>query len=114
MDVLPEIADALKGRAKIMIDGGFCRGTDVVKALAAGADLVGLGRMQCYALAAAGQGGLVRMLELLEDETQRSLGLAGATRLSELDRTGLHPAQPVGLPHVLSAFPLLHIDDYRY
>jgi hypothetical protein len=54
------------------------------------------------------------MLELLEDEVQRSAGLAGATRLSDLDKTCLHPAPPVGLPHVLSAFPLLHIDDYRY
>jgi glycolate oxidase len=114
MDALPEIVDAVKGRAKIMVDGGFCRGSDIVKAIAAGADLVGLGRMQCYALAAAGQGGLVRMLELLEDETQRSLGLLGVTCLSELDRSCLHPAQPVGSPHVLSAFPLLHIDDYRY
>lgn len=114
MEVLPEIVDAVKGGAKIMIDGGFCRGTDVVKAIAAGADLVGLGRMQCYALAAAGQGGLVRMLELLEDEIQRCLGLLGVTRLSGLDKSCLHPAQPVAVPHVLSAFPLLHIDDYRY
>src|SRR3954464_15036532 len=62
MQVLPEIVGAAAGRAKIMIDGGFCRGTDVVKALAAGADLVGMGRMQCWALAAGGEAGVIRML----------------------------------------------------
>src|SRR3954447_10552481 len=45
MHVLPEIVDAVKGRARIMVDGGFCRGTDIVKAIASGADLVGIGRL---------------------------------------------------------------------
>src|SRR5207253_4461353 len=67
MEVLPEIVDAVAGRAKILIDGSFCRGTDIVKAIAAGADLVGIGRMQCFALAAGGQAGVLRLLELLED-----------------------------------------------
>jgi glycolate oxidase len=114
MDVLPEIVDAVKGRAKVMVDGGFCRGSDVIKAIAAGADLVGLGRMQCYALAAAGQEGLERMLEILEDEMQRCAGLAGATRLSALDRSCLQRAPAAGPVGVLSAFPLLSIDEYRY
>jgi glycolate oxidase len=114
MDVLPEIVDAVAGRARIMIDGSFCRGTDIIKAIAAGADLVGLGRMQCYGLAAAGAAGIVRMLELLEDEVQRSLGLLGVTRFAELDRSYLHPAAPTNPPHVFSAFPLLRIDEYRY
>jgi glycolate oxidase len=113
-DVLPEIANAVRGRAKIVVDGGFCRGTDIVKGIAAGADLVGLGRMQCYALAAAGQAGVVRMLELLEDEVQRCLGLLGVARCSELDRSHLRPAPPVTVPQALSAFPLLAIGDYRY
>ena len=114
MDVLPEVVDAVAGRAKILIDGGFYRGSDIVKAIASGADLVGIGRMQCYALAAAGEAGIVRLLELLEDEVQRSLGLLGVSNFSELDRSYLHPAPPVNLPHVLSAFPLLKIEDYRY
>src|SRR5205085_3243289 len=75
MHVLPEIVDAVKGRAKIMVDGGICRGTDIVKAIAAGADLVGIGRLQCWALAANGEAGVSRMLELLEDEVLRCLGL---------------------------------------
>jgi glycolate oxidase len=114
MEVLPEIVTAVAGRAKIVVDGSFCRGTDIVKAIASGADLVGLGRLQCYALAAAGQAGIVRMLELLEDEVRRCLGLLGVGKFAELDRSYLHPAEAVTVPHVLSAFPLLKIDDYLY
>jgi len=114
MHVLPEIADAVKGRAKIMIDGGFCRGSDVVKAIASGADLVGIGRLQCWALAAAGEAGVQRMLELLEDEVVRTLGLLGATSFAEVDKSMLHPATPTNIPSVFSAFPLLHIEPYRY
>jgi isopentenyl diphosphate isomerase/L-lactate dehydrogenase-like FMN-dependent dehydrogenase len=114
MEVLPEIVDSVGGRARIMIDGAFCRGTDIIKAIAAGAHLVGIGRMQCFGLAAGGAAGVMRMLELLEDEVQRCLGLLGVTRLAELDRSCLAPAAPTSLPHVLSAFPLLRIEDYRY
>jgi isopentenyl diphosphate isomerase/L-lactate dehydrogenase-like FMN-dependent dehydrogenase len=114
MDVLPEIVEAVDGKAKIIVDGGMARGTDIVKAMAAGADLVGLGRMQCYALAAGGEGALVRMLELLEDEVQRCLGLLGVTQFADLNREHLHRAPSPTVPHVFSAFPLLKIDDYRY
>src|SRR3984885_14687178 len=114
MHVLPEIVTAAAGRAKIMVDGSFCRGTDIVKAIASGADLVGIGRLQCWALAAAGENGIVRMLELLEDEVIRCLGLLGVTKFAELDKSYLHPATPTNLPHVLSAFPLLDIEPYRY
>jgi len=114
MEVLPEIAEAVGGRARLMVDGGFCRGTDVIKAIAAGAQMVGLGRMQCFALAAAGEAGLLRLLEILEDEIRRSLGLLGVTSFAELDASYLHPAAPTNAPHVLSAFPLLGIDEYRY
>jgi isopentenyl diphosphate isomerase/L-lactate dehydrogenase-like FMN-dependent dehydrogenase len=114
IEVLPEIVSAVDRRAKILVDGSFCRGSDIVKAIATGADLVGIGRMQCYALAAAGQGGIVRMLELLEDEVTRCLGSLGVNTLAELDRSYLHPAAPTNPPHVLSAFPLLKIEDYRY
>ncbi len=114
MDVLPEVVEAVAGRAKILIDGSICRGTDIVKAIAAGADLVGIGRMQCFALAAGGAAGVLRLLELLEDEVQRCLGLLGVIGFAELDRSYLHPAPPANPPHVLSAFPLLRIEDYRY
>jgi glycolate oxidase len=114
MEVLPEIVDAVAGRAGIIIDGGFCRGSDIIKAIAAGAQLVGLGRMQCYALAAAGQAGIVRMLELLEDEVIRSMGLLGATSFGKLDASYLHAAAPSNVPSVFSAFPHLEIAPYRY
>jgi isopentenyl diphosphate isomerase/L-lactate dehydrogenase-like FMN-dependent dehydrogenase len=114
MHVLPEIVSAVAGRAKIMVDGSFCRGSDIVKAIAMGADLVGIGRLQCWALAANGEAGILRMLELLEDEVIRSLGLLGVRSFAELDKSYLRSATAANLPHVFSAFPLLEIDPYRY
>src|SRR5207247_3340718 len=107
MEVLPEVVAAVGGRATIMVDGGFLRGTDVVKAIAAGAQCVGVGRLECLGLAAAGPPGLVRALEMLEDEIRIALGLMGASSLAALDRSYLHPATPVMPAHATSAFPLL-------
>jgi glycolate oxidase len=104
--VLPEVVAAVRGRAKIIVDGGFCRGTDVVKAIAAGADLVGLGRLYCYALAAAGAPGVQQMVALLTEEVTIALGLLGVASLDQLDANCLAPALPVVAPHVHSAFPL--------
>ena len=113
-DALPEVVEAVAGRAKVIVDGGFYRGTDVVKAIAMGASLVGLGRMQCYGLAAGGQPGIVRMLELMEDEIIRTMGLLGAASYGKLDPTMLHAAVPLANPaHVFSAFPHLDIAPYR-
>jgi isopentenyl diphosphate isomerase/L-lactate dehydrogenase-like FMN-dependent dehydrogenase len=114
MEILPEIVAAVGSHGGVIVDGGFARGTDIIKALAAGARLVGLGRMQCYALAAGGETALVRMLEILEDEVRRALGLLGVTRFSALDGSYLRAAAAVTPPHVLGAFPLLRIEDYRY
>ena len=107
MDVLPEIVAAAGDRATIMVDGGFMRGTDVVKAIATGAHVVGIGRLECLGLAAAGVPGLVRALEILEDEIRICLALLGVTSLGALNRSYLAPATPVCHPHVTSAFPLL-------
>ncbi len=108
MDLVPGIVEAVGGRATVIVDGGFVRGTDIVKAIALGADAVGLGRLYCYALAAAGAPGIVRMLEILEDEVKSALGLLGVTRLSELDPTYVQRGAPAVLtPSALSAFPLL-------
>jgi glycolate oxidase len=105
--VLPEIVDAVAGRAQVYVDGSFNRGADIVKAIALGADGVGIGRTACYGLAAAGRAGLVRVLELLEDEIVRTLGLLGVTRWDQLDRSYLAPGPQLGTPGVLSAYPLL-------
>jgi glycolate oxidase len=105
--VLPEVVAAVRGRARIVVDGGFCRGTDIVKGIAAGADLVCIGRLYCYALAAAGGAGVQHMLALLGEEVMIALGLLGVPSLGQLDATCLAPAQPVTTPHVHSAFPLI-------
>jgi isopentenyl diphosphate isomerase/L-lactate dehydrogenase-like FMN-dependent dehydrogenase len=112
-DVLPEVVKAVAGRARIIVDGAFQRGSDVVKALALGADLVGLGRMPCIGLAAAGVPGCVRVMELLEDEIRIALGLLGVTRWKELDASYVHHGAPVvTVPRVTSAFPLLDEPGY--
>ncbi len=105
--VLPEVVEAVGGRARVWMDGGISRGTDLVKAIILGAELVGIGRLYCYGLAAAGQDGVRRVLELLEDEVQTCLGLLGAASFAQADRSMLHPVAPVTMPHVHSAFPLL-------
>lgn len=107
LDVLPEIVKAVDGKAEIIVDGGFMRGTDVVKAMAMGADAVGLGRLQGMALGAKGREGVVRMLELLKTEIHICLGLLGVTSFAELNESYLHPVAPVEIPGPLSAFPLL-------
>ena len=105
--VLPEIVAAVAGRAEVWVDGGFMRGTDVVKAFALGASTVGLGRLPCLGLAAAGVPGLVRTLEILEDEIRTCLGLLGVTSFAELTPQHVAAAPPVSEPGVFSAFPLL-------
>ena len=113
IDVLPEIAAAVDGRAEIIIDGGFVRGTDVLKAIALGADAVAIGKLQGWALAAAGEEGLVRALELLEGEIKRDMGLLGIARLDEIDSDYVTAAKPVCQPHAFSAFPHLPEDIFR-
>lgn len=105
--VLPEVVEAVGGRARVWMDGGISRGTDLVKAIILGAELVGIGRLYCYGLAAAGQDGVRRVLELLEDEVQTCLGLLGAASFAAAEKSMLHPVAPLVVPHVHSAFPLL-------
>jgi isopentenyl diphosphate isomerase/L-lactate dehydrogenase-like FMN-dependent dehydrogenase len=107
MDVLPEVVATVGDRSTVMVDGSFLRGTDVVKALILGAKIVGIGRLPCFGLAAAGEPGLLRVLEILEDEIRTCLGLLGVDRFAALDRSYVHPATPVATAHVTSAFPLL-------
>jgi len=110
IDTLPEIVDAAGDNADVMIDGGFMRGSDIVKAMALGADAVGLGRLQGLALGAGGRAAVVRMLEILEIEIRICMGLLGVTSYDELTVDHLHQVPAVELPHPLSAFPLLYED----
>ena len=112
IDVLPEVVAAVRGRATIIVDGAFMRGTDIVKGIALGAHAVGIGRLSCCGLAAAGQAGLVRVFELLEEEIRICLALLGVDRLSAVGPSYLHPATPVRPAHVTSAFPLLEEEGY--
>lgn len=112
IDTLPEIVDAVSGRAQVWVDGGFCRGTDIAKAIALGANGVGLGRMMCYALAAAGSDGVIRMLELLELEYRTALGLLGVRTADALNPDFVRKVEPLSNNSnndsaLLSAFPLL-------
>ena len=105
--VLPHIVSSVGGKAEVWVDGGFMRGTDVVKAIALGASAVGLGRLCGLGLAAAGVPGLVRTLELLEEEVRICLGLLGATCWTEITPQHIASAPPVSDTHVFSAFPHL-------
>jgi glycolate oxidase len=106
--VLPEVVEAVGGRAEVWVDGGFMRGTDIVKAMALGASAVGIGRLQGLALAAGGEAALVRALELLQDEVKRTLGLLGVTSFGELGPGYVTAVAPIARETWLdSAFPLL-------
>jgi (S)-mandelate dehydrogenase len=85
MDVLPEIVQAVGDRLTVLLDGGIRRGTDVIKALALGAHAVMLGRATLYGLAAGGEPGVQRALEIMHSEIDRALGHLGCNSVSELN-----------------------------
>jgi glycolate oxidase len=107
IEMLPEIVGAVGGKAEIVLDGGITRGSDVVKALALGANAVAIGKLQGWGLGAAGQAGLVRVLEFLESEIMVTMGLLGVTRLDQLRPAYVCKTEPVGPAHEMSAFPNL-------
>jgi len=107
--VLPEIVSSINGKAEVWVDGGYMRGSDVVKAIALGAKTVGLGRLACLGLGAGGVPGLVRTLELVEEEIRICMGLLGVTSYAELTPKHLAAAPAVALPDTFSAFPLLKL-----
>ncbi len=104
IDILPEIVAAVDGNAEIYIDGGFLRGTDVIKALALGANAACIGKLQAWALAAGGTPALVRTLEIVEREMETAMGLAGVTSIDQLSPEYIKEAKSVVPPHEMSAF----------
>jgi 4-hydroxymandelate oxidase len=84
-EALPRIAEKVRGMLTILVDGGIRRGTDVLKAIALGADAVLIGRPYLYGLAAAGAEGVARVLEILKTELKLALALTGRTSIRELD-----------------------------
>ncbi|MBS3181537.1 alpha-hydroxy acid oxidase [Leucobacter manosquensis] len=95
LDVLPAIAEAVNGRGAVIVDGGVRRGSDIVTAIAAGADLVAGGRPFAYGLAAGGRAGVERVFEILLDELRTAMGSVGSTQISDLGahvmNGGSHP-----------------------
>jgi glycolate oxidase len=105
IEVLPEVVAAVGGRAEILWDGGVLRGTDVVKALCLGARAVGVGKLLGWALAAAGEPGLKRMLELMDVEIRTAMGLMGVTSLAQLNPSWVRQAAPVRPASQTDAYP---------
>jgi glycolate oxidase len=102
--VLPEIVDAVRGRAEIVLDSGVQRATDVLKAIALGANAVAIGKLQGWGLAANGVEGVRRVLEIMEREMISAMGLLGVTRLDQLSPAYLRRAEPVTPAHEMSAW----------
>ena len=105
IQVLPDIVAAVDGRAEVFIDGGFMRGTDVIKAVALGAQAVGIGKLQAFALCAGGLSGLINCLTILEDEIRIGMGLLGVSSLDQLNPAYLAKGRAVNPAHEMSAFP---------
>lgn len=87
IDALPEIAEVVAGRIPVVLDGGVRRGTDILKALALGADAVAIGRPQLWGLAFGGQAGVELVLSLLREELSVAMALAGAPTIADIDRS---------------------------
>jgi isopentenyl diphosphate isomerase/L-lactate dehydrogenase-like FMN-dependent dehydrogenase len=86
IEALPECVEAAGGKMPVLIDGGFRRGTDVLKALALGATAVGIGRPYLWGLSCFGSRGVARVLELLRVELALDMGMSGVAKISDIDR----------------------------
>jgi L-lactate dehydrogenase (cytochrome) len=82
---LPEVVEAVNGRIEVLMDGGIRRGTDIAKAICMGARAVLCGRAYAYGLAAAGEAGVDRAIEILRADLDRTLRLLGCPSVTELD-----------------------------
>ncbi|TMM13284.1 MAG: alpha-hydroxy-acid oxidizing protein [Actinobacteria bacterium] len=98
LDALPEVVEAVAGRAEVYVDGGIRRGTDVLKALALGARAAFAGRAFAGALAVGGTDGVSSALSLLSDEIGLGLALLGCTSPDEVARSHVEPTLPYDLP----------------
>lgn len=89
IDALPYVAEKVAGRIPVLVDGGIRRGTDVVKALALGANAVLIGRPYLYGLAVGGPDGVKRVIEILRSEFEMAMGLLGRPSIKSIDRSVL-------------------------
>lgn len=107
LNALPRIVEAVGSQVEVAVDGGFYRGTDIVKAMALGAKAIGIGRLEGWALAAGGLPALNRCLKLLKLEISMAMALCGVTSFDELDPSFVEETDIVTDSSVMSAFPLL-------
>jgi 4-hydroxymandelate oxidase len=91
IDALPQVAERVAGRVPVLVDGGIRRGTDVLKALALGANAVLIGRPYLYGLGAAGEAGVAKVVNILQRELQMAMALTGRTTIGSIDRSVLWP-----------------------
>ncbi len=89
VDALPFVVEKVAGRVPVIVDGGIRRGTDVLKAIALGANAVMIGRPYLYALSVAGDAGVAKVLEILQREFQMAMALTGRTTIASIDRSVL-------------------------
>src|SRR5262245_54223201 len=94
IEALPECVQAAGGKIPVLIDGGFRRGTDILKALALGAAAVGIARPYLWGLVSFGSRGVARVIELLRSELALDMGMAGAAKISQLDRSFVRLRKP--------------------
>jgi 4-hydroxymandelate oxidase len=87
IEVLPRVVDAVAGRVPVIVDGGIRRGTDVVKAIALGANAVQIGRPYVYGLASGGAAGVTHVLKILRLELLMAMSLLGCPNIASIDRT---------------------------
>jgi 4-hydroxymandelate oxidase len=97
IEALPGIVDAVGGKIPVLVDSGFRRGSDVLKALAMGAKAVGLGRPVLWGLGAYGSEGVTQVLQMVQAELARSMGLSGRANLASIDRSLLQFDRRFGL-----------------
>lgn len=95
IEALPGIVDAVGGRTSVMLDGGIRRGSDIVKALALGADFVLLGRATLYGIATAGEAGASKAISILATEMEKTMASTGCRNIDELSRDIFTPTRPI-------------------
>jgi len=100
IEVLPEIVQRVGKRCPVFVDGGFRTGSDVLKALALGADMVFIGRPVLMGLASFGEAGVYKALSLIKEELRRAMMLTGCTSLRDIDRSILLERSPVRLNEI--------------
>ena len=87
IEVLPLIGERVSGRVPVLVDGGIRRGTDVLKALASGANAVLIGRPYVYGLGVAGEDGVARVVQILQREFKMAMALTGRPTIASIDRS---------------------------